>query len=85
MLLTYNETSGYLHITVLKSRASNELIRAHNSDLEFWHKYGIEPNFLVLDNECPDELFTTLKEHGLQIQLAPPHNHRTNKAERYIR
>jgi hypothetical protein len=38
-----------------------------------------------LDNECPSEVKEYFKAREVQYQLAPPHDHRTNAAERATR
>ena len=48
-------------------------------------KGGCKPQFHRLDNECPQELTEYFKKQGVKYQLAPPHDHRTNAAERAIR
>jgi hypothetical protein len=43
-----------------------------------------KPQFHRLDNECSQELQNFLETQGTQYQLRPPHDHRTNTAERAI-
>ena len=38
-----------------------------------------------LDNETSKDLIESIEEKGLEYQLAPPHDHRQNPAERAIR
>ena len=46
---------------------------------------GCKPQFHRLDNECPAELKAYFQTKDIKYQLAPPHDHRTNSAERAIR
>jgi hypothetical protein len=48
-------------------------------------KGGCKPQFHRLDNECPKELQTFLKQQGALYQLTPPNNHQTNVVERAVR
>ena len=41
--------------------------------------------FHRLDDECPQGLKDYFRDRNVQFQLAPPHDHRTNTAERAIR
>ena len=85
MLIVYNEETGYVHVVMLKSRDTSALLQAFRSDLTFWRDHNRQPAFLMMDNEAPNALRETLQAEGVTLQLAPPHNHRTNAAERYIR
>ena len=37
------------------------------------------------DNKCSDEIKSYCSKHDITLELAPPRNHRTSKAERAIR
>ena len=45
---------------------------------------GKEPNVCIMDNEASKQLKNTLHNNKIKYQLVPPHNHRTNLAERVI-
>jgi hypothetical protein len=48
-------------------------------------KCGNQPQMYILDNGGSNNLKKTLKKYNLKYQLAPPHLHRHNAAERAIR
>ena len=83
-LTTYDEHSGYVHVTLLKSRNAEELKCAFHADLLFWQSYQRHPEFTMMDNEAPQELVNFLQGEGVTMQLAPPNNHPAKKAERMI-
>ena len=45
---------------------------------------GVTPILQNLDNEVSNELIATIKDKKLQYQLASPHDHQLNPAERAI-
>ena len=71
---------------LLKSRTGPEIVRAHKSLFARLRKSGNQPKLHRLDNEASKALRDHLK-HNQQVdyQLAPPHIHRRNAAERAIR
>ena len=60
--------------------------------LQAYHKihtkltlHGMKPKLQMLDNEVSTILLNYLEKNKIQVQLAPPHMHRQNLAERAIR
>ena len=45
----------------------------------------MKPKLQTLDNEASDILLQYMKSNKIDVQLAPPHMHRRNLAERAIR
>jgi len=54
------------------------------SAIDSWKNAGITPILHYLDNVVSNKLIVTIKEKKLQYQLASPHDHRLNPAERAI-
>ena len=52
---------------------------------KFLKARGSEPKFYIMDNECSSDLKEAMKKYGIDFQLAPPHMHRKNAAERSTR
>ena len=48
-------------------------------------KGGCKPQFHRLNNKCSQELKQWFAQHNIKYQLAPPHEHHSNAAERTIR
>ena len=69
----------------IKNRSEQELIRAFTKLHDFLVKRGCKPQFHKLDNECSQALQSALEANKVKFQMAPPHIHRTNAAERAIR
>ena len=59
-----------------------------NDDFLSMHKIlrsrGSEPKVYIMDNECSSDLKEAMKKYTIDSQLAPPHMHRRNAAERSI-
>ena len=43
-----------------------------------------DPKVYIMDNECSGDLNEAMKKYTIDFQLAPPHMHRLNAAERAI-
>ena len=84
ILIVYNYDTNSIHAKAVPNRQAATLtstfINIHN-DLTF---RGAKPNMYLLDNEFSNELELALQKNNIKYQLAPPHNHRSNKAERAI-
>ncbi len=85
MLVCYNEDSNYIHIEVLTDRSGPSYVDAYSKAFDFFVKAGFTPRFEKMDNEAPRALVNWCQTHQVNVQLAPPNIHRTNKAERAIR
>jgi hypothetical protein len=48
-------------------------------------KAGIEPKMHMVDNQCGPLLKQAIESKGMDFQIVPPGNHRSNTAERAIR
>jgi hypothetical protein len=68
----------------MKSRGDQEIVRAYNKLIQELVDHGSKPRLQRLGNECSSALRSLLNQHEIQFQLAPPHMHRPNAAERAI-
>jgi len=84
-LIMYSEGSNYIKVLPMKTRSKTSYLSAHKEGLAWFEEHGYKPTFQRLDNETSQEFATHLRTHGIKIDLAPPHMHRRNKAERAIR
>lgn len=86
LVVAYDYDSNSIMMRPIKSRAAINLNEAIADIHNTLGKGGCKPQFHRLDNECSQELkewwFT---KRDIQFQLAPPHEHRSNAAERAIR
>ena len=85
IFVMYDYDSNSILSEPIKNRSENELIRAFNKLHDFLLSKGCKPKFHKLDNECSAALQSALEMKQVKFQLAPPHLHRTNAAERAIR
>ena len=68
----------------MKSRKGSDMVKAFDEYYQQLKNAGITPILQHLDNEVSNELITTIQEKKLQYQLAFPHDHQLNPAERAI-
>jgi hypothetical protein len=68
----------------MKNRGDNEMVRAYNKFIQELIDHGFKPRLQRLDNKCSQALRSLLNQQDIQFQLAPPHMHRRNAAERAI-
>jgi hypothetical protein len=66
----------------MKNRVDEEMVRAYNKLIQELIDNGFKPRLQRLYNECSQALRSLLDQHDIQFQLAPPHIHLRNAAER---
>ena len=84
-LIMYNYDQNFIHAEIVRDHTAATYIAAYNSGLAEFAKRGIKPNHEVMDNILAKEIEDNLNQLEIAIHLVPPHDHRTNKAERAIR
>ena len=84
-LIMYSEGSNYIKVLPMKNRNKASYLSAHKKGLAWFEDHGYKPTFQRMDNETSQEFAIHLRSNGIRIELAPPHMHRRNKAERAIR
>ena len=77
------DTNGIL-TECMRSREDKELTRAFTAIYDSLVDRGLTPTIHFLDNECPPGLAKFMKLNNIQFQLVPPHDHRSNPAEKAI-
>jgi hypothetical protein len=85
LLIVYDFDSNAILAEPLKSRQAGEIKKAWEVLHAQLAKRGTAPKMYILDNEASNELKNAMIKHNLTYQLAPPHIHRRNAAERAIR
>jgi hypothetical protein len=85
ILIMYSEHGNYIKAITMKDRSKEEFVTAYKTGLQFFDSRGLAPKFQRLDNEISNALKAYLTKHGITLDLAPPGQHRRNKAERAIR
>ena len=84
ILVGYHFDANYIEGIPLKSRAASVITSAWRELQNKFTLAGVAPKLWILDNETSGELKTAFKQAEVTFQLAPPHQHRTNPAERAI-
>ena len=78
------DTNGIL-LRPMKNRSVAEHIRVYNEIFGYLEKRGLRPAVHNKDNECPQELKDIIvHQNKTKMELVPPHDHRTNPAEKCI-
>jgi hypothetical protein len=85
LLIAYDYDSNNILLRPIKNRTAECLTEAIQDIHETLTRGGCQPQFHRMDNECPQLTKAFFKQQGVQYQLAPPGDHRTNAAERAIR
>jgi hypothetical protein len=85
VMLCYTYDCNYIKVIPIKSRSTSEWIKAYVSIHEELTGKGFKPKLQTLDNEALTALKHFFTSQNIDYQLAPPHCHRRNTAERAIR
>ena len=84
MLIVYDYDSNMILAEPMKSRSGAEYLAAYQKIHTLLTSRGLKPQMQKLDNEASTALQQFMHEEAIDYQLAPPHVHRTNAAERAI-
>ena len=84
IMVMYNYDSNVILATTMKSREAPDLVTAYNELHQQLLDGGVKPVLQRLDNEISKVLIKAIKDKGIDYQLASPHDHRLNPAERAI-
>jgi hypothetical protein len=80
----YSEETNYIHIELLATRSTRDILQAYLAAIEYFDVRGIQTKFIHMDGETSHELEKVIKKKDIKIQFCPPSNHRALKAERAI-
>jgi hypothetical protein len=84
LLVAYNYDSNYIHAEPMKSKSGAEILAAYQCVHQIFCNTGLRPQLQRLDSECSALLKEYMTNKGVYFQLAPPHIHRHNAAERVV-
>jgi hypothetical protein len=84
-LLLYDYDSNYIHAEPMPSRTAKSIVKAYSKAHATLVTAGLRPQLQRLDNEASALLQQFMQDENIDFQLAPPHLHRRNAAERAIR
>jgi hypothetical protein len=85
VLVVYEYDSNYIHAEPMIDRTGLSIIAAYQRSITFLQSRGFKPLLQRLDNEATSALQEFLAGSDIDFQLAPPHVHHRNAAERAIR
>jgi hypothetical protein len=84
ILILYDYDSNIVLSAPMKNRGDKEMVRAFDLLIQSLIIRGLKTSLKSLDNEASLALRNYLTKQGIDYQLAPPHIHRRNNAERVI-
>ena len=84
ILIAYHYDSNAIMGRPLKNRQAATITNAWKDIHTQLQSVGLAPNTWILDNESSTTLQSAMKKKLTKYQLVPPHNHRSNAAERAI-
>jgi hypothetical protein len=84
IMVLYNYDSNAILATTMKSGKAPDLVAAYNELHQQLLDGGVKPVLQRLDNEISRVLIKAITDKGIDYQLASPHDHRLNPAERAI-
>jgi hypothetical protein len=84
ILVLYDYDTNNILTEPMKNRGDKEMVRAYNKLIQELIDHGFKPRLHRIYTECSQALRSLLNQHDIQFQLAPPHMHRHNAAERAI-
>jgi hypothetical protein len=85
MLVLYDYDSNAIHVELMKNKSGAEILAAYKRAHALFTQRGLQPQLQRLDNEASAALQSFMAANHVDFQLAPPHLHRRNAAERAIR
>jgi hypothetical protein len=84
LFILYDYDSNAILASPIKSRSATDIVVGYNFCYQQLANAGIKPIIQRLDNEASHALINAITTKGLEYQLASPHDHRLNPAERAI-
>jgi len=85
MLVLYDYNSNAIHVELMKSKSGTKILAAYQRAHSLFTQQGLQPQIQRLDNKASTALQSFMTANQVDFQLAPPHLHRRNAAERAIR
>ena len=74
-MIMYNYDSSYINAVPMRSRKSNELVKAFQQGYKELTDAGLTGQLMRLDNEISNDLITAIREKGLKYQLVSHGDH----------
>jgi hypothetical protein len=84
ILILYDYDSNIILSIPMKNRGDKEMVRAFDLLIQSLIIRGLRPSLKRLDNEASLALRNYLTKQGIDNQIAPPHIHQRENAERAI-
>ena len=84
VMVLFETRSNNILVEPMRSRVYGKMCRAYQTLVDRLKERGIKPTMHILDNECSAEFKALISENEMKYQLVPPHDHRSNVAEKAI-
>ena len=84
-LIIFCEDANYIHVEPMASRSDTAYLNAYRHAFQLLRHQGACPTILRVDNEASATMIAEAqRQFGITVERAPPHQHRTLRAERAI-
>jgi hypothetical protein len=84
IMVLYDLDSNAILTEPLKNKSERDQLQATTKLHAYLQARGHSPKMHIMDNECPPAVKKYLRTNSIELQLVPPHVHRTNAAEKAI-
>ena len=84
IFIAYNYDANNIKAEAIKNRQAKSLTDAWQKLHAIFQRSGVAPNTYILDNEFSKDMQTAFDNDNIKYDFVPPHNHKTNAAERAI-
>ena len=84
ILVLYDYDRNLIAAQPIKSNKGTTITETYESIYAKLKEAGVTPILQYLDNETSKELIASIKRKNLKFQLAAPHDHQLNPAERAV-
>ena len=84
-MVAYHYDAKNILTAPLKNRTGPCIISGITKIHNKLRKRGLTSKIHIMDNEVSEDLKKYFEDSDIQFQLVPPHMHRINAAERYVR
>ena len=85
IIVCYIYDTNVIILPPMKNRSVAEHIRVYQDIFGLLENWGLRPAVHNMDNDCPQKIKDIIvDQHKNKLELVPPHDHRTNPAEKFI-
>ncbi len=84
LFVMYHYKTNAILATPIPGLDSGSILKAYKKNFEYLENKGYKPKLNVMDNQSTKVIMAYLTPQQVSLQLAEPHNHHINAAERAL-